>query len=131
MSIGRLAHWSARRPWLVIIAWIVAMGVALAAQAILPSNLTGQAEFTSEPESVKGVRLVEERLHGVEPARETIVVTSPTLTVDDPAFQQTVDQTTQHLLGMTNVVASAMNYYQLSSAGAPQAAGLVSADRHS
>ena len=131
MSIGRLAHWSARRPWLVIIAWIVAMGVALAAQAILPSNLTGQAEFTSEPESVKGVRLVEERLHGVEPARETIVVTSPTLTVDDPAFQQTVDQTTQQLLGMTNVVASAMNYYQLSSAGAPEAAGLVSADRHS
>ncbi|HMM41089.1 MAG TPA: MMPL family transporter [Thermomicrobiales bacterium] len=131
MSIGRLALGSARRPWLVVIAWLVAMALALTVQVILPSNLTGQAEFTSEPESVRGLRLIEERLHGVEPARETIVVTSPTLTVDAPAFQQVVNQTTQDLRGMTDVVASAVSYFEATGAGSPQAAAMVAEDRHS
>lgn len=131
MSIARLALGCARRPWIVVAAWLVAMALALVVQAVLPSNLTGQAEFTSEPESVAGMRLVEERLHGVQPAHETIVITSATLTVDDPAFQQVVEQTTQDLVGMTDVVASAVNYYQASAANAPEASSLVSADRHS
>ncbi len=131
MSIARWTLGSARRPWIVVVAWVIAMALALTAQAILPGNLTGQAEFTSEPESIKGLRLVEGRLHGVEPARETIVVTSQSLTVDDPAFQQTVQQTTDDLRGMTDTVASAVNFYEASAAGALEAQSLVAEDRHS
>ena len=107
------------------------MAAGVASQAVLPSNLTGQAEFTNNPESVRALRLIEDRMHGVEPVGETVVVTSATLTVDDPAFQAVVEQTTADLLAMTDVVASAVSFIQAEAAGAPEAALLVSADRHS
>ena len=131
MSIARLARASSRRPWLVIILWLVAMAAGVVSQAVLPSNLTGQAEFTNNPESVQALRLIEDRMHGVEPVGETVVVTSSSLTVDDPVFQQVVEQTTTDLMAMTDVVASAVNFIQAGAAGAPEAALLVSADRHS
>jgi RND superfamily putative drug exporter len=53
-----------------------------------------------------------------------------TLTVDDPAFRQVVEQTVERLTAMPDVVAAAANYYELQAAGDPAAEQLVSANRH-
>ncbi|HEX5166557.1 MAG TPA: MMPL family transporter [Thermomicrobiales bacterium] len=97
----------------------------------LPSPLTSEDDFTNTPEAVKGSDLIEQRLHGKEPLTETVIISSETQTVDDPAFQQVVIDTTSALRGMPDVVKSAGNYYEALDAGEPAAGQLVSDDRMS
>ena len=52
-------------------------------------------------------------------------------TVDDPQFQAVVDGTIAGLDSWSADIASIVNYYDLSAAGAPEANQLVSADRNS
>src|SRR5262249_19845447 len=51
-------------------------------------------------------------------------------TVDDPAFRQVVAQTAAGLRALPAIVAGVTTYDEAVAAGAPEAAGLVSADRH-
>src|SRR5215216_5982249 len=137
-STAGLARASAHRPWTVITTWIIIFALAIVSIATgLSEALTTQAEFLSEPESVKGMDLLEERMDFKEPITETIVVHSDSLTVDDPEFQQVVQNTANAVRGLSGMVdpdpARTFTYYEAAQApsGAEQASGLVSDDRHS
>jgi RND superfamily putative drug exporter len=129
-STAGLARISALHPWRVLGCWVVALAAAAFAAQGLGDALTTEVTFTNRPESVVGDELLADRLRPFEPVTETIVIRSESATVDDAAFREVVEGTTNALTGLTGVVASAGNYYQAEAAGDPAAAGLVSADRH-
>jgi putative drug exporter of the RND superfamily len=122
-STSGLAGASARHPWRVLGLWVVLIVLAFFSVMSLGDVLTTEANFTGNPESVKGLDLIEERLRGQEPTTETVIVTSETATVDDAAFRAVVEQTVSALLSLDGVVVSAMSYYDI------QDDSLVSADR--
>ncbi|MGH2560391.1 MAG: MMPL family transporter [Thermomicrobiales bacterium] len=138
-STAGLARASARRPWTVLVTWlfiIVASGV-ISAQ-FLSGALTTDTEFLNEPESIKGFDLMDERMGLDDPLTETVIVTSESASVDDPAFQQVVQDVTADLrtLEVVNTdQAETFNYYEAMNAPLPAAraaaAALVSEDRHS
>ncbi|HEY7034599.1 MAG TPA: MMPL family transporter, partial [Thermomicrobiales bacterium] len=130
ISTNGVAEACSRHPWRVLALWllVIALGVILASG--LEGALNNDNDFTSNPDSQQADRLIHKRM-GDEPATETIVVHSDTLTADDAAFRSVVEQTTADLAAMTQVVASAGNYYQAQANGDPNAGHLVSADRHS
>ena len=128
-STAGLARASARRPWRTLGVWLAIIVVAVVASGAFSGSLSDEAEFTNKPESVQADELLEGRMRGEDPLTETVVITSTSATVDDPAFKQVVEQTTTNLRGMPNAVASAVNYYELEAAGDPAAASLVSEDR--
>ena len=66
-----------------------------------------------------------------QPLSEIVIIHADGATVDDPAFQATVEQTAAALQAMPQIVAGTFTYYDTVAAGAPDDAGLVSADRHS
>lgn len=130
LSTAGLSRASALHPWRVIAAWVLIIVLSGVAASGLGDALTTEIAFVNSPESEQGSNLLEERMHGPLPLTETIVIRSETLTVDDPAFQQVVEQTTADVSGVTDAVASALNYYQAKAAQSPEAEGLVSPDRH-
>ena len=109
LSTAGLARASARRPWLVVGAWIVLLVLAGVAATGLGDAFTTEGNFTNKPESVRAEELLEERLRGGQehPVTETVVVHSDTVTVDDPAFRQVVEHTAADLRALPEVVASA------------------------
>src|SRR3990170_3532285 len=86
----RLARGRARRPWAVLAFWVVLFLVGGFLASGVGDALTSKVSFTSEPESEKADRLLEERLRGPERARELIIVESDRSTVDDPGFKSFV-----------------------------------------
>ncbi|HYI15885.1 MAG TPA: MMPL family transporter, partial [Thermomicrobiales bacterium] len=125
-STEGLARRSARHPWRVIVTWVVVFVLAGIASGFM--NTTTEFNLTSEPESIEGTNLIEERLATDEEFGETVVVRSDALTVDDPAFRQHVEQLTNELAAMTDVVSSAFNYYLATDAGMSNASAFVSED---
>jgi putative drug exporter of the RND superfamily len=123
VSTEGFARASARRPWIVVAAWIVALVLAIMAAPMLGDSLTSSAEMLNRPEAVRGEELLEERLRGAQTLTETVIIRSEGATVDDPAFRAVVESVTDRLAAMPDVVASVTNTYQ---AGVP---GLVSEDR--
>lgn len=117
-----LARASALHPWRVFAAWLVVITAAVMLSGQLADVLTNEATFTTEPESVKADKLLEDRLRGPRPVTDTVVVTSTSLTVDDPAFRSLVEQTTADLRAVEGI-ASVTNGFE-------QPAGLISDDGH-
>jgi RND superfamily putative drug exporter len=105
--------------------------------SLIGDRTTSDFDFATEPESIKGLNLIEERMGGEQALSETIVVSSNTLTVDDPAFRQVVENVTAAVRGVEGVVnpdpQATFNYYELSQSSDPnvaaQANSLVSQDR--
>jgi RND superfamily putative drug exporter len=130
-STAGLARISARRPWFVVAAWVVLLVLAGVAATGLGDAFTTEGDFTGRPESVRADDLLEQRLReGQDSAvTETVIVRSETITVDDPAFRRVVERTAADLRALPDAVAGVTTYYDLAAAGAPEAAGLVSADR--
>jgi RND superfamily putative drug exporter len=128
LSTAGLARASAQHPWRVLGIWLLVL--VLAGIASRDLTLTNQYTLTNKPESIRADDLLNGRLRPNDPVTETVIVRSSTQTVDDPAFKAKVEQTTDALTAMTGVVSSATNYYQEEARVAPDAAGLVSADRH-
>src|SRR5688572_28085927 len=129
-STERLAHVSARHPWRTVIAWVLVLVAAFAIQSIAPLDDTTEVSLLNDPESNRGWDLLEE--HGIRQQRtgtETIIIRSETATIDDPAFQQTVQQVTDAVRADTEIVAGATNYYELNAQNPDAAANLVSADK--
>ena len=129
-STSGLARACARHPWRVIASWGVMLLLALVAARGLSQALTSKVSFTGTPESRAGGLLLQRGFGTSDRTTETVVVHSDRLTVDDPAFQQVVQQTTAALRGLSGIVGSAVNVYQARAAGSAEAAALVSADRH-
>jgi putative drug exporter of the RND superfamily len=129
-STAGLARASARHPWRTLGVWLVVLVLALVSASGLGKALTSSTNFTRTPESQVGANLLEQRLRGPRPVTETVLVTSQTATVNDPAFKAVVEETATGLVAMHGVVKSAPTYYQAQAAGSPHAAAMVSADRH-
>ena len=96
-STAGLARISARRPWIVVGAWVLALVVAIGlSSAFLGDALTVESTSTNNPESVKGIDTLDES--GLETEEsfltETVVVQSDRYTIDSPEFQQVVADTT-------------------------------------
>jgi RND superfamily putative drug exporter len=132
-STADLARVCARRPWFVLVLWLVLLILAGVAGTGLGDAFTNEGGFTNNPESVRGDDLLKERLRGGEDqaASETVIVRSETSTVDDAAFKQVVERTAVDLRALPDVVANVTTYYDAVAAGAADAATLVSEDRHS
>ncbi len=127
MAIGfstrSLAQASARRPWTVIGLWVVGFVVSMALISnFLSDVLTTQAEFTNQPESKRGLDLLEARLRGPQKANEAIIVVGQT-NVSEPAFRSRVESLVEAVRALgPAVVESATTFYET------QDATLVSAD---
>jgi hypothetical protein len=119
LSTSGLASASARRPWLVIASWLVVFALAIVSIVTgLSDALTTEANFLNKPESVKGFDLLEDRMNFKDPVSETVVFRSDSLTVDDPAFQKVVQNTTTAVRGLSGGVdpdpTKTFNYYEAS-----------------
>src|SRR5271169_818917 len=128
--IPNLVKASARRPWVTIGIWIVALAVSgILITTLLSSALVTKVDITNNPESKQATTLINDRLGQANTPTtedETVIVKSATLTVDDPAFRSAVEGLYQNLVGLgTGIVESGTDYY------ASNASSLVSADRHS
>ena len=83
-----LARASSRRPWTVIGVWILVLVVAgLLSSALLADALTTDFDFTDNPDSKRAEQLLEDRLRGPQTFSEIVVVSSTSLTADDPAYE--------------------------------------------
>jgi putative drug exporter of the RND superfamily len=132
LSTAGLARASARRPWLVVAAWLVLLVLAGVAATGLGDAFTTEGDFTGQPESVQADDLLAERLRSGqdEPVSETVIIHSDTATIGDPAFKQVVEQTAADLRALPEIIADVIVYYDAIRAGVPDAAALVSADEH-
>ena len=89
-STEGLARASARRPWITLGLWVVAIAVAgWISSQYLADALTTDMDFTNTPEAVQAEELIEERF-GEEGVTEILILSSEDTTVADPAFEQAV-----------------------------------------
>jgi putative drug exporter of the RND superfamily len=95
----RIARASARRPWRVLGGWALAVVASVVLIAsFLGDALTSTAEVTTQTDSKRADALLAARMgSGAQPS-EVVVVRSPTLTADDPAFQDRVRRLRQQAL---------------------------------
>jgi RND superfamily putative drug exporter len=118
----RLARACARRKWLVLGAWMLAVLASAAAIAgLLGSALTDEDDFTGQPESQRAEQVLERAFPPVRADRgfrvdEAVIVSSPRLSARDRRFERRMDSLAA----------------DLRAAGAAEVrAGPVSRDRHS
>jgi len=114
LSTTTLARGSARRPWLTVGIWALALLAAGAIIAlVLPGSLTAQYSFLGRPDSKTGQELLAKKLNMPQKANEVVIVRSQTATVNDPAFRAAVValQAKLNALG-PNVIDGVSSYYQ-------------------
>ena len=115
MSTGRLASFSARRPWWVVGIWVAFLAGSIIAFPGLSHALTAnEMQFLNNPDSVKAEKLLAQGTSGSSARLETLLVHSDKYTVDDAAFRQIVADSTTAVTADTSAVSSAFNYYQAS-----------------
>ncbi len=118
----RLARSSARHPGRTITVWAAVVVLALGSiTTLLGSALTTDANVTTEPDSVKGLNLLDERFANRDPVSELVVVRSDSGTAQDPAFQQQVSD-------LRDEIAAADGVVSVGNPAGPRGAALVSAD---
>jgi len=112
---GRVARYAAGNPKRVLAAW----GVLLAATVgvimlLLGSGLTTDVKYrASTPDSVAGIRLIENRMTGPTKATEIVIVRSETLKVADAGFRAYVGDLATRIQGLgPKMVAGTRTYYQ-------------------
>ena len=88
LSPTSLARGAARRPWLTVTMWIVALLVAATVIVlVLPGTLTAQYTFLGNPDSKRGLDLLQQRMHLPQKANEVVIVRSGGTTTASPAFR--------------------------------------------
>ena len=89
----RLARAAATHPIRTIAVFLLLVVAAvLGAGTLLGSGITSEMKFRgSEPASITGQRLVEDRLTGPRKMTDFVIVESATMTVDDPAYKAFVN----------------------------------------
>jgi putative drug exporter of the RND superfamily len=104
----RLALAAARHPGRTVGAWIVAVFVAVALSALfLGDALTGEAEQLNNPESEQAYSLLADRLPPTtdgEFTTDVVLVRSDSVTIDEPAFQQKLDELVDRLRSTPGVL---------------------------
>jgi RND superfamily putative drug exporter len=112
LSTEHIARTCARRPWLTLGAWIVALVVAIATIAAL-LDLTTEGEITSNPESEQGYEAMSRHILGNENeeyVNELVLVRSASLTVDDARFREKVAAVLDDVLA-SGVAHNARSYF--------------------
>jgi RND superfamily putative drug exporter len=132
MGTGDIARWSARRPWLVVGAWVLLVLVSVAITGWgLAGVLTNEQSLTSKPESVQAEEAI--RASGLPgrdvkmPVTEVVIVRSSQRTADDPAFREFGTALLNDLRGMKDDIAQATGFFDTMN---PAAQFFVSQDRH-
>ncbi len=137
-STSAISASSARHPWRTIGVWLILLVLGLTSTGLfLSDGLTTAVRMLNNPESVQGATLLDERMGDSTPLTETIVLTSDSLTVDDPQFKQVADQVFAELASLDTLVdqdpTKTINYYLAAAFPNPavqaQAEALVSEDR--
>ena len=108
-----LARICARRPWVTVGVWIVLVAIALVLiRALLGSATTTDFRLADRYESERAAALLEDRLRGPKPLSELIIVQSPSLTVDDPVFQEKVEAIHDQIMALgPQTVQLGQHYY--------------------
>lgn len=87
-SAPRLVRWSIEHPRTVLATWGVVLAAAIAAIALLmPSALNNDQVVTNGPESRVALELMDTHDAGGAGFNEVVVVSSRSITTDDPRFQ--------------------------------------------
>ena len=123
-TTGGVSERSARRPWLVIAGWIVALAVAIVGATQLQTTVEG--EFTNGAEAAQAEALIQERISDESPVTETVIVRSDSYDVSDSAFQEHVTTVSSEITGLDQVVTSVTSYYDLAQAGVQGIDSMVS-----
>lgn len=122
----RLARACARRAWLTVALWLAGLAVAGVLFALLSGAFRAEDDFLNVPEAKRAEQLIEQRMGGEQPDTEVVVVSSPTLTVEDPAFEERVESLAGELRALPrDDVAEVTTWYDDRSADY-----LVSEDEH-
>ena len=111
-----LARISSRRPLVIIAIWVLVVVVALGINAqLLAGATTTELRLGGGVDSQRAAELLETRLRGgPEPITEIVIVQSDALTVDDAAFQETVEAVFAGIAALgPQVVTVAQHYYQM------------------
>lgn len=108
-SPERLARFSVQHPWTVVGAWAVVLVLSLFSASMIGDVLSTGAENFVATDSKRGNDLLEERLLGTIPGRETVVVQSADRSVDDPAYAAFLASLMSDIRGLDSDVASAVS----------------------
>jgi len=131
LSPRRLSAASARHPWRTIGLWaVVVVAITLLSSAFGEMSGGDSDGFTNRPEALVGEDLIAQHFGEDDRETETIVIQGQNATVDDPAFEATVQRTIAGLGDFGGDIAEITDYYALRAAGVPEAEELVSQDRH-
>ncbi|HSE07869.1 MAG TPA: MMPL family transporter [Nocardioidaceae bacterium] len=118
----RLARGCAQHAGRTIAVWGAVVVLAMVSIAtLLGGAVTTEATVTAEPDSVKGLDLLDERFAERDPVTELVVVRAESGTVEDPAFQEQVSALRDEITGLDGVVS-------VGDPTGPEGAALVSAD---
>jgi RND superfamily putative drug exporter len=135
LSPETLARASSRHPWRTLAIWfvsIIAMGYL--SSVLLGGVLSQDFDFTNQPESVRAQEVLDQAFQtNTEQDNELVIVTSDSLTADDPAFESAVAALAAKIASANEdtIVGRPVTYYDLAKSSPDQAAGLLSKDQHS
>jgi RND superfamily putative drug exporter len=133
-STAALARTSAAHPWRVIAAWGLVLLLAIAIMATLGMKTTTEMRFTNDPESQRGMELLQRAgLEDDNPTDETVIIQADTATIDDAAYRAQVERVAAALRALDGIVIreTVVTYYELSAnpETSAMAEGMVSEDR--
>jgi putative drug exporter of the RND superfamily len=126
LSTTTLARGAARRPWLTVALWCLALVVAaVVIVLVLPGTLTAQYTFLGNPDSQRGRDLLQQRLNMPQKANEVVIVRSTRTSASAPAFRSEVLGLQQKIAALgPGVVDSVLSAYKGGNSS------LISADGH-
>jgi len=114
LSPQSLARSSSRRPWTTIAIWVLAVLVSGGViSSLLGGALTTEAGLTNNPEAKRAEALLEDRLRGPKRISETVIVSSTSATVDDPAYRAYVGEVRGRLQALgPEAVQASTSYFE-------------------
>jgi RND superfamily putative drug exporter len=133
LSPESIARASSRHPIRTLVIWlIVVIGMGFVSSKLLSGVLSQEFNFTNKPDSVRAKDLIDAKIN-TSAAKDTefVIVSSPELTVDDPAFKAAVTSLEQKVAALDGSVLASppISYYDALARSPDQAAGLVSKDK--
>ena len=125
-GLQSIARACALHPWRTLAAWaVVLVGAGMLTVLYMGSALSNEVTFTNNPESKRADTLIAAGFPSSDKPQEFVILSSPTLTVDDPAFRRQAAAVTAGVIALgPDVVESAMDYTTTPSPA------LISTDRH-
>ena len=109
-----LARSSSRRPWTTIAVWVLAVFVSGGViSTLMGGALTTDFGLTNNPEAKRAETLLEDRLRGPKRVNETVIVSSTSATVEDPAYRAYVGDVRRRIQALgPEAVQSSTSYFE-------------------